>query len=94
MAAGPVDQLASFLRPVLWFITLVSRAITGGRGARAPYLTEEELMTMLHVSEEQATAYWLYRVYAFAKEPRIYRLKGSLKADALTLEPTVYRATR
>jgi CBS domain containing-hemolysin-like protein len=52
-AAGPVDTLAGFLRPVLWFITLVSRAITGGRAARAPYLTEEELMTLLHVSEEQ-----------------------------------------
>jgi magnesium and cobalt exporter, CNNM family len=53
IAAGPVDGLASFLWPVLWFITLVSRAITGGRAARAPYLTEEELMTLLHVSEEQ-----------------------------------------
>jgi putative hemolysin len=53
MAAGPVDALARFLRPVLWFITLVSRAITGGRAARAPYLTEQELMTLLHVSEEQ-----------------------------------------
>ena len=53
LAAGPVDALAGVLRPVLWFITLVSRAITGGRAARAPYLTEEELMTLLHVSEEQ-----------------------------------------
>ncbi len=53
LAAGPVDALAGFLRPVLWFITLVVRAITGGRAARAPYLTEEELMTLLHVSEEQ-----------------------------------------
>src|SRR5262245_26214908 len=53
LAAGPVERLATFLRPVLWFITLVSRAITGGRAARAPYLTEEELMTVLHVSEEQ-----------------------------------------
>jgi putative hemolysin len=53
IAAGPVDALAKLLRPVLWFITLVSRAITGGRAARAPYLTEEELMTLLHVSEEQ-----------------------------------------
>jgi CBS domain containing-hemolysin-like protein len=53
LAAGPVDALASFLRPVLWFITLIARAITGGRAARAPYLTEEELMTVLHVSEEQ-----------------------------------------
>ena len=53
LAAGPVDRVATFLRPVLWFITLVSRAITGGRAARAPYLTEEELMTVLHMSEEQ-----------------------------------------
>jgi putative hemolysin len=53
LTAGPVDALARVLRPVLWFITLVSRAITGGRAARAPYVTEEELMTLLHVSEEQ-----------------------------------------
>lgn len=53
LAAAPVDALARLLRPVLWFITLVSRAITGGRAARAPYLTEQELMTLLHVSEEQ-----------------------------------------
>jgi len=31
---------------------LISRALTGGRAARAPYLTEEELITALHVSEE------------------------------------------
>jgi putative hemolysin len=53
LAADPVDRVAAFLRPVLWFITLVSRAITGGRAARAPYLTEQELMTVLHMSEEQ-----------------------------------------
>src|ERR671932_841364 len=52
-AAGPVDALASVLRPALWFITLVARTITGGRAAHAPYLTEQELMTVLHVSEEQ-----------------------------------------
>jgi putative hemolysin len=52
-AAGPVDRIASFLGPVLWVVTLISRAITGGRAARAPYLTEEELLTLLHVSEEQ-----------------------------------------
>src|SRR5882762_10990810 len=51
-AAGPVDRLASFLGPVLWAVTIVSRALTGGRAARAPYLTEEELLTLLHVSEE------------------------------------------
>jgi CBS domain containing-hemolysin-like protein len=48
-----VDALSRVLRPVLWFITLVARAVTGGRAAHAPYLTEEELMTLLHVSEEQ-----------------------------------------
>jgi CBS domain containing-hemolysin-like protein len=53
VAAGPVDALATALRPVIWFITLVSRAVTGGRAARTPYLTEQELMTILHVSEEQ-----------------------------------------
>ena len=52
-AAGPVDTLAGFLRPVLWAVTFVSRGLTGGRAARAPYLSEEELMSLLHVSEEQ-----------------------------------------
>ena len=52
-AAGPVDRIASFLGPVLWVVTLISRGITAGRAARAPYLTEEELLTLLHVSEEQ-----------------------------------------
>ena len=52
-AAGPVDRLATFLGPVLWAVTIVSRALTGGRAARAPYLTEQELLTVLHVSEEQ-----------------------------------------
>ena len=52
-AAGPVDRLATFLSPVLWAVTIVSRALTGGRAAKAPYLTENELMTLLHVSEEQ-----------------------------------------
>jgi putative hemolysin len=52
-AAGPVDRMATFLSPVLWAVTIVSRALTGGRAAKAPYLTEEELLTLLHVSEEQ-----------------------------------------
>src|SRR6266704_1419802 len=52
LAAGPVDSLASVLGPILWAVTLISRALTGGRAARAPYLTEEELITALHVSEE------------------------------------------
>src|SRR5437879_12785238 len=52
-AAVPVDRVATFLSPILWAVTLISRGITGGRAARAPYLTEEELLTVLHVSEEQ-----------------------------------------
>ena len=52
-AAGPVDRLATFLSPILWAVTIVSRALTGGRAAKAPYLTENELITLLHVSEEQ-----------------------------------------
>jgi putative hemolysin len=52
-AAGPVDRMATFLSPVLWAVTIVSRALTGGRAAKAPYLTENELITLLHVSEEQ-----------------------------------------
>ncbi|HEY1421341.1 MAG TPA: hemolysin family protein [Candidatus Dormibacteraeota bacterium] len=52
-AAGPVDRLATFLGPILFAVTIVSRALTGGRAARAPYLSEQELLTLLHVSEEQ-----------------------------------------
>ncbi|MGH7777807.1 MAG: hemolysin family protein [Candidatus Dormibacterales bacterium] len=51
-ASGPLDRLASLIKPVLWAITLVSRAVSRGRAA-APYVTEQELMTILHVSEEQ-----------------------------------------
>jgi len=53
LTAGPVDKLATFLRPILWVVTFVSRGITGGHAARAPYLSEEELISLLHVSEEQ-----------------------------------------
>src|SRR3989440_4548111 len=52
-AAGPVARMATFLNPVLWAVTIVSRALTGGRAAKAAYLTEDELITLLHVSEEQ-----------------------------------------
>jgi CBS domain containing-hemolysin-like protein len=44
-AAVPVDRLATALTPILWAVTIISRGITGGRGSRAPYLTEEELIT-------------------------------------------------
>jgi CBS domain containing-hemolysin-like protein len=48
-----VDRLATFLSPILFAVTIVSRALTAGRAARAPYLSEQELLTLLHVSEEQ-----------------------------------------
>jgi CBS domain containing-hemolysin-like protein len=41
------------LGPILVVVTFVSRGLTGGRAARAPYLSEEELISLLHVSEEQ-----------------------------------------
>ena len=53
LAARPVDLLAIALRPALWFITIVARAFSGGRASHGPYVTEQELMTLLHVSEEQ-----------------------------------------
>src|SRR2546430_11722723 len=51
-AAVPVDRLATFLSPILWGVTLISRALTGGGAAPAPYLTEEEVITPPHVLEE------------------------------------------
>jgi len=46
---------------------------TTNGGPETPfYVTANEV----RVSEERAADYWLYRVYAFAKEPRIYCLKG------------------
>ena len=53
LTASPVEWLSRVLGPVLWFITRVAVAITGGRAARAPYLSEQELLTILAVSEEQ-----------------------------------------
>jgi len=53
LTATPVEWLSRVLGPVLWFITRVAVAITGGRAARAPYLSEQELLTILAVSEEQ-----------------------------------------
>lgn len=53
LAARPVDLIARALRPLIWFITFFARIFSGRRGAHTPYVTEEELMTILHVSEEQ-----------------------------------------
>ncbi|MGH7910519.1 MAG: hemolysin family protein [Candidatus Dormibacteraceae bacterium] len=53
LVARPVDLLSRVLRPVIWLITLVARAATAGRAARTPFLTEEELIAVLSVSEQQ-----------------------------------------
>jgi putative hemolysin len=51
--ASAVDRLATFLSPLLWFVTLVARAVVPGRGHVRAFVTEAELMTLLSVSEEQ-----------------------------------------
>jgi putative hemolysin len=51
--APVVDRLATFLSPLLWFVTLVARAVVPGRGHVRAFVTEAELMTLLSVSEEQ-----------------------------------------
>src|SRR5256885_8135523 len=66
-AAVPVDKLATFLSPILWGVTLISRALTGGRPARAPYPSEKELITAPHRFEEG-------RVVREAMQPEIPRI--------------------
>jgi CBS domain containing-hemolysin-like protein len=51
--APVVDRLATFFNPLLWFVTLVARAVVPGRGHVRAFVTEAELMTLLSVSEEQ-----------------------------------------
>ena len=51
--APAVDRLATFLAPLLWFVTSVARVLVPGRGHVRAFVTEAELMTLLSVSEEQ-----------------------------------------
>src|SRR3989442_15118187 len=51
-AAVPVDRLASFLGPILWAVTIVSRALTGGRAGRGPHPTEKKPLAALPVFAE------------------------------------------
>lgn len=44
-------------------------------------------------SEEKGDAFYLYRVFDFATEPKLFVLRGGLK-DLLDLEPMDYRARR
>lgn len=61
---------------------------TTGSGKQFPFLvTSNEV----RVSEREATRYHLYRVFEFAKDPRMYILRGAL-SEVCRLEPTQYRA--
>ncbi|MGG5889812.1 DUF3883 domain-containing protein [Falsiroseomonas sp. HC035] len=69
---------------------LIEVKTTNGPSDTAFYVTVNEVRR----SAEKASIYWLYRVYGFSKEPRIYTLQGALDGNGLKLEPTVYRARR
>ncbi len=61
---------------------------TTGLGKSFPFLvTANEV----RVSEREAQAYQLYRVFDFSSQPRLYVLPGPLKTSC-RLEPTQYRA--
>ncbi len=61
---------------------------TTGSGKQFPFIvTSNEV----RVSEREAQRYHLYRVFEFAKDPRMYILRGSL-SKVCQLEPTQYRA--
>ena len=69
---------------------LIEVKTTNG-GAETPfYATANEV----RVSRERASEYRLYRVYGFAKEPRVYVLRGALDGGGVTLTPAVFRASR
>jgi hypothetical protein len=61
---------------------------TTGLGKCFPfYVTATEV----RCSEDVPDQFQLYRVFDFARVPRVYRLQGSLR-ETCRLEPTVYRA--
>src|SRR5438874_2716551 len=51
-AAAILQRLRADPNRFLLAVTNVSMGLTGGRAARAPYLSEEELLAAQHVSEE------------------------------------------
>lgn len=61
---------------------------TTGSGRQFPFMvTSNEV----RVSEREASRYHLYRVFEFARDPRMYILRGAL-SEVCRLEPTQYRA--
>lgn len=66
---------------------LIEVKTTNG-GRRTPFtITGNELLQ----SERLGERFWLYRVFHFSREPRLYRLQGPL-AEKLWLRPTEYSA--
>ncbi|MFC7739432.1 DUF3883 domain-containing protein [Roseomonas sp. GCM10028921] len=68
---------------------LIEVKTTNGSASTSFLITANEV----EVSRANPDTYWLYRIYDFAKEPRIYCEKGPLD-DGWDLEPAVYRAKR
>jgi hypothetical protein len=62
---------------------------TTGLGKFHPFLVT---VNEVRCSEDMAEKYCLFRVFDFARTPRVYILTGSLRSTCL-LEPTVFRAT-
>jgi len=61
---------------------------TTGSGRQFPFMvTSNEV----RVSEREPGRYHLYRVFEFARDPRMYILRGAL-SEVFRLEPTQYRA--
>lgn len=68
---------------------LIEVKTTNGSASTSFLVTVNEV----EVSRANPDTYWLYRVYNFGKEPRIYCEKGPLD-DGWNLEPAVFRAKR
>ena len=69
---------------------LIEVKTTNGGPETPFYVTANEV----RVSAERAADYWLYRVHRFAKEPRIYALRGALDGASFTMTPTAFRCSR
>lgn len=68
---------------------LIEVKTTNGDAMTSFLVTTNEV----EVSRANPDTFWLYRVYDFAKQPRIYCMKGPLD-DGWTLEPALFKARR
>lgn len=62
---------------------------TTGFGPMTPFFASRNEVA---VSEERANAYFIYRLYDFRKEPRMFHLHGSLRTTCI-LEPVTFAAS-